>query len=62
MMESGEHPEASAGTPCPRCGAGAERRIEAAGFGPIRPIVCGRCGLELEVRREETRDALPSVP
>ncbi len=36
--------------PCPRCAAPADRRIEACGFGPDRPIICGQCGYEFEVR------------
>lgn len=32
---------------CPRCGAGEERRVNSAGFGP--PIICcGECGLDIE--------------
>lgn len=29
---------------CPRCGAGQEKRIDAAGFGPDRKVCCGECG------------------
>lgn len=32
-------------TTCPTCGAGKDRRVNAAGFGtPV--IVCGKCGYE----------------
>jgi hypothetical protein len=34
--------------PCPRCDAPPEKRTEACGFGPVRPIVCGVCGYEFK--------------
>jgi hypothetical protein len=33
--------------PCVQCGAGPDRRVPAAGFGPVR-LICGACGYEVE--------------
>lgn len=38
---------------CPRCRAGAERRVASGGFGRRHPV-CGQCGLEF--RDEEWND------
>jgi uncharacterized protein (DUF983 family) len=35
--------------PCPRCRAGADRRVLSGGFGDPWPI-CGKCGYDLRVR------------
>lgn len=36
--------------PCPRCGAGPEKRIPSAGFGRAIHDVCQTCGHEFEER------------
>lgn len=33
-------------TRCPRCGAKADKRTEACGFGTVRQEICGVCGYE----------------
>jgi uncharacterized protein (DUF983 family) len=32
---------------CPRCGAGADQRVNSAGFGVVHPV-CVRCAFEFE--------------
>jgi hypothetical protein len=40
-------PAQPAARPCARCGAGPDRRVAAAGFGPVR-LICGACGADAE--------------
>lgn len=40
------------GGACPECGAPEEKRVDSAGFGAVRVIVCGRCGHHFEGETE----------
>ena len=42
--------------PCAQCQAPAEQRVEAAGFGPVRAMICGVCGHPVQTR-EDARHA-----
>jgi uncharacterized protein (DUF983 family) len=47
---SGRPARREADAECPKCGAGAERRVPSAGFGEPHPV-CGRCGFEFHGER-----------
>lgn len=34
--------------PCPRCGAGPQKRVLSGGFGAVISVLCGQCGQTLQ--------------
>lgn len=45
--------EAPDPTPCPKCNAAPDTRIESAGFGNHAHEVCGRCGFDFAMVKVE---------